>query len=69
MFGEWTDEEEHTAQLLDAISRFISLVATGTTEGARRELRPEDLEARVKAAQQAKSVRKQIETTEWEEVS
>ena len=44
-FGEWTDERERAAEIVDHIERMIALYATGTTEGSLRVTRPSDLAA------------------------
>lgn len=67
-FGEWTDEEERHAELVDEVERLIALLARGTTEGAQRVTRPADLRARKADAERARSVRERIQSTKWEDV-
>lgn len=67
-YGEWDDAQERCAQVIDAVSRFMHLFAHGTTEGAQRVMRPEDIEELARARSAARSVRSRIEDTEWEEV-
>lgn len=67
--GEWTDELELNARIADEIRRFMHLFATGTTEGAQRAVRPEDMELMDAARARAAAVRGRMGSTEWEEVA
>lgn len=67
-FGEWTDEEERHAEVIDEVERLIRLIATGTTEGSQRLTRPADLRARKADSERARSVRERIKQTKWEDV-
>lgn len=67
-FGEWSEEREGAADVVDAIHRLIQLMATGSTEGAAVTPRPDVVERRAAARRRAASARKTIEETEWEEV-
>lgn len=68
-YGEWDDAKESSADVVDAISRLTSLLSSaGSTEGAQLVVRPEMLRERKKALERAKSTRKRIAETDWEEV-
>lgn len=66
-FGEWTDEDERAADVMDAFSRFMTLYATGSTEGAQTVTRPADMEAASAERDRAKRAKDLIENTVWEE--
>lgn len=67
-YGEFSDQDEWSARIIDHIERVIALYAHGTTEHSQRFIRPSDLEAQDKARQKAAEVRKKLETTKWEDV-
>lgn len=66
-YGEWTEAEELAANVVDAINRLIQLYATGSTEGARRTVRPHTLEAADAERDRAKRAKEKIMNTAWEE--
>lgn len=67
-FGELTDEQDLALSLMDLVQRLIHLMCTGTTEGAPRAMRPEDMRERKRRAAASRDVRDKIENTNWEDV-
>lgn len=66
--GELDEGSEHAADLIDMLWRLAQLSATGSTEGAPRVVRPQDLRARDRAAERSRRAKRRLEETEWEEV-
>lgn len=68
-YGEWDDAKDSAADIVDAISRLISLLSSaGTTEGAQLVVRPAMLRERKAAVERARETRRTIAETRWEEV-
>lgn len=66
-YGEWSDADERAADVVDALSRFMTLYATGSTEGARLATRPRDMEEAAMERERARRAKEAIESTVWEE--
>ena len=67
-YGRWDDAAEQRAQIVDKIARFITLYATGSTEGSRVVERPWMAAERRRVAERTRRAVRTLNETKWKDV-
>lgn len=65
-YWAWDAGRSGIADVCDLMLRRERLIATRSTEGARRVTRPSDRYEREQAVERARAARRKMETTKWE---
>lgn len=65
--GEWGEERECAADVVDAVWSLIQLHATGSTKDAPRTVRPQDMRERDRERARVADAKRRLAETEWED--